>query len=31
VNLSGSRVVAINATYSEVCVDEPQVPASIFF
>ena len=30
VNLSGSRVIAINATYSEVWVDQPQVPASIF-
>ena len=31
VNLTGSRVVAVNATYSEVWVDEPQVLASNFF
>lgn len=30
VNLSGSRVVAVNATYSEVCVDELQVLATNF-
>ena len=31
VNLSGSRVLAVNATYSEVCVDLPRMVASNFW